>query len=401
MEIPFKSFLSRRWLIAIIAAAALSFAAKVAISVNTYGSTDALIWETNLQEFHHNGALALYRTGTILRKAGVDYHSAIFNHPPFMFHMLSWWSWLSDVSGLPLRFWLRFTCTVADLVSVVLLAGILSQSHVPFQPAVLFMLAASPVSVMISGFHGNTDPIMVAFLLLSLYLLETERPLWLAGAALGMAMNIKIVPAIFTPTIFLFLRGRQRREFFGGAAGMFIIGSLPMIAQDPLLIGTHVFAYTPQTGMWGLSRFVFALGAGAQLQVYARVGKVALLSLLVVSSIWMNARKRKPPLPVQCGLLALIFLALTPGFGVQYLAWIVPWTSVLTFRQALAFQATSTSFLLSYYNRGSHGFPWYLANSLTTPVWYGSVIFLGLLCWLTICFITIFFARKLKIMVDG
>ena len=391
-----KLVMHRRWLLAIMTAAALAFATKVAITSNTYGATDALLWETNLQTLHHDGALALYRNGTILREAGVTYHSEVFNHPPFMVHLLISWSWLSDVSGLPLRFWLRFTCAVADLASLILLVGILTHSSVAFQPAVLFMLAASPVSVLISGFHGNTDPIMVAFLLLSLYLLATERPAWLAGAALGMAISIKIVPVIFTPAIFLFLRGRKRVEVLGGAAGVFIIGSLPMIAQDPLLIWSRVFGYSPQTGIWGLSRFVFALAPESWLEVYARLARVVLLGLLVVCSVWMNTKKRRPPLALQCGFLAVLLLALTPGFGVQYLAWIVPWTAVLTFRQALAFHAASGFFLFSYYNCGAHGFPWYLANSAKTQVWYGSVILLGLLCWLIICILVILFARKLE-----
>jgi len=60
-------------------------------------------------------------------------------------------------------------------------------------------MALSPVSIMVSGFHGNTDPVMICLVLLSIYLVESGRPAWLCGAIFGMAMWIKIVPVIFLP----------------------------------------------------------------------------------------------------------------------------------------------------------------------------------------------------------
>jgi hypothetical protein len=61
----------------------------------------------------------------------------------------------------------------------------------PLSAAALLIVVASPVSLIISGFRGNTYPIMVAFLLLSLYKIETG-PAWLARSALAMAVNTKI-----------------------------------------------------------------------------------------------------------------------------------------------------------------------------------------------------------------
>jgi hypothetical protein len=378
-----------------MAAAVLSFAAKIAININTYGSTDALLWATNLQSLHDSGALALYRGGTILRDAGGAYHSEIFNHPPFMIHLLSWWGGLADLSGLPLRFWMRLTCAAGDLASVFLLLGILFRRRIPFHPAALLLAVASPVSLMVSGFHGNTDPIMVALLLLSLYLLETG-PAWLAGAALGMAVNIKIVPLLFAPAIFLFLRGKKRVEFAGGAAAMFVVCSLPVLAQDPTLVWKHVFGYSPQSGMWGLSALILGLGTDAGFQVYTSIAKAVLLGLVSAASIWMNWGERRLPPLVQCGFLALLLLAMSPGFGVQYLAWLVPWTCLLRFREALAFHVAGGVLLFVYYTRASQGFPWYMANSAKTPVWNESLILLGLVCWLVICCLVILFGLRLR-----
>jgi hypothetical protein len=110
----------------------------------------------------------------------------------------------------------------------------------------------------------------------------------------------------------------------------------------------------------------------------------------------MNFRQVKPPF-LQCAFLAFLFLSLSPGFGVQYLVWLVPWTAILTIREAVAFHTISGVFLFSYYNRAAHGLPWYSADSVATPVWYGTVVLLGLLCWLTICLLVISTARRLEV----
>ena len=384
-----------RLLIAITAAAILSFAAKAFVNLETYGSTDALVWETNLQELRGSGALALYRNGAVLRDAGVPYHSEVFNHPPFMIHLLSWWGGLANVSGLPLRFWIRLTCAAADLASAFLLLGLLGRRQIAFEPAALLLAVASPISLMISGFHCNTDPIMVALLLLSLYLLETA-PAWLAGAALGIAVNIKIVPALFAPVIFLFLRGRKGIAFLAGAGGLFVIGSLPFLAEDPLLVWKHVFGYSPQSGNWGVPALLLGLGVEAGVRVYASLLKACLLGLVLAASLWMNWRERRPPLLAQSGLLMFLLLALAPGFGVQYLAWAVPWTCLLRFREALAFHGAAAVFLFVYYTRGAGGFPWYLANSAKIPAWNEPVILFGLVCWLVICCLLLVFGTRVK-----
>ena len=149
-----KALSARQWRVAITGAALLMLAAKIAIDINTYGSIDALTWEANLQALRYGGAAALYRNGVTVPAAGGHYLQ-VFNHPPFLFHLLSWWGALADVSGLPLRFWLRLSCAAADLGSLFLLAGILRRRSIPFDPAGLLLVAVSPVSLMVSGFHGK------------------------------------------------------------------------------------------------------------------------------------------------------------------------------------------------------------------------------------------------------
>ncbi|MDP9054775.1 MAG: DUF2029 domain-containing protein [Acidobacteriota bacterium] len=387
--------LSRRWLMAIVTAAILSLGGKVAIAAWTFGSTDALLWEASLRQLREAGPVALYEDGTVLRTdEGTAYHTEVFNHPPLMVRLLSLGGWIAGQTRIPLHVWLRVVCAIADFAGILLILGIIRQARLPISPAAMFLVAASPISLLISGFHGNTDPIMMFLLLLAVYLLSRDAPLR-AGAALGLAVGIKIVPLLFAPALAFSLPARKRGVFLAGAIGVFLAGLFPLAFDHPHLIWSHVFGYSPQTGIWGISRLVAAFGTETLVREYARLAKGVLLVLLGAASIGLNLyRPGATPVVLQCGLLAFILLSLTPGFGVQYLAWLIPWVFLLTWRQAVAFHSVGGLFLAWYYTRGANGFPWYLANSATTQVWNGSLVFVGLLCWLVVVSLTFSIYRR-------
>jgi Glycosyltransferase family 87 len=394
IPVPSTVGLSRGWLGAILIATLLSFVGKVVIASRPFGSLDARLWEANLQELQEAGPAALYEHGTVLRSNGVPYHTEVFNHPPFTIRLLWLGGWLSQHTRMPLRFWLRAACAAADLASMMLILRIVRGTRLYVSPLALLLVAASPISLLISGFHGNTDPIMIAFLLLAAYCVHRKAPLR-AGAALGLAASIKIVPLLFTPALALCLPGRKRAVFLAGAIGVFFAGSLPLIIDRPGLIWSHVFGYTPQTGIWGIPRFVAAFGTEMQVQAYAHFAKGVLLLVLGVISVWLNLRRPQPPVVLQCGLLAFVLIWLAPGFGVQYLAWLTPWAWLLSGRQATAFQSIGGFFLTWYYTQGAHLFPRYLANSAATQVWHGPLIFVGLLCWVVIGWLSFVIFRRI------
>src|SRR5579862_156244 len=231
----------------------LALTAKLALSLTTYGSNDMLTWEADLRKVQADQSLALYRDGSIPVWHGKPFNAEPFNHPPFMIHVLQAWGAASNVTGLPLRVWLRATCALADFAMFWLVWGILEAEGLPVRLPMLFLLAVSPVSILVSGFHGNTDPILMLFVVLSVYLIAAGRPVWLAGAALGMALNVKVVPVIFLPAILLYLATSRRRvEYCLAAAVVFLAGSVPYLIQDPWLVIRGVFGYQPVRGYWGL-----------------------------------------------------------------------------------------------------------------------------------------------------
>ena len=132
-------------------------------------------------------------------------------------------------------------------------------------------------------------------MVLSLYLLDGQRPAWLAAAALEMAANFKLLPILLAPVALLSLVGTRRRlQFCAGATAISLAGSLRLLAVAPVPVLTSILGYSSQPGSWGLSLLALAItestGLSWAFDMQARYGKISS----------------------------------TPGFSVQYLACLIP-----------------------------------------------------------------------------
>ena len=381
--------LSRQWLLCIALTAMLVFGLKATLALRTLGTNDIVTWKQDLEKVDTEGWEALYRDGVdSVSPAGKSYHHVqVFSHPPFMLHVLPVWRGLASITGLPLEFWVRITCSVADLGSLLLLC--LFRARMPelrIRPVALLLFAASPILLLISGFHGNSDPIMMFFVLLSVYLMEIRNLPALSGAILALAMGIKVVAVIFAVALLFFaptIRGKVR--FSLATAGVVAASAFPYIVQNPLLILQRLSHYSSQPMLWGWSFITMTFADSPRYHWisdgFMNYGKACLLLMLAVLSIMMNRRRGRFPLLMQCGLLAFFFVFFTPGFGVQYLAWLAPWTVVLSASAITIYNLTAGTFLAAVYTHWCRGFPWYYANAYEVPVWSSLGVLLGLACW--------------------
>jgi hypothetical protein len=97
----------------------------------------------------------------------------------------------------------------------------------------------------------------------------------------------------------------------------------------------------------------------------------------------MCRRSRKISLFRMAGIVAVLFLSLTPGFGVQYLAWVIPWTVEFGIAPVALFHLSSGIMLFFYYSHFSQGLPWYLADTIKVS---GDATLAPyfLLCWVSV-----------------
>jgi hypothetical protein len=387
----------------VLAALLVATAVKLVLAARTFGTNDISAFWFFLQEYRGSGAKLLYEK------------DSEFNHPPFILHWLSAMRWLWHATGLRPWFLIRLPSILADVGSFFLVARLIGPAlSEPGRRFTLFLVAAAPASILVSGFHGNNDPVMIFFLLLSLVLLERPAPDWLAGIAIGMAVNIKVVPLAFCPAVFLWLPSWRRRcEYFGAALLTVLLASIPLLFQEPALLARKVLGYSSSYGVWGLSRILDSSPALEPLSNFFKSeGRLLLAASLIGLSVWMNRSREKTPLFRQMGVLAFAFLALSPGFGVQYLAWLVPWIACLGAGigawAAATWTVASGAFLFLVYtywcqgvpleqgdanwlgaNFWTRGLPWNYADANSIGAWWGGIVPFEIGCWASVVLVLV------------
>src|SRR5260370_4767813 len=138
----------------LITAATAAFLIKVCLAFFTIGTNDMVTFESMIVKLQTRGTVVLYAEGTDVTITGEKIGMIQMNHPPFSLNLLTAWGAMEKVTRWPVRFWMRLTCALADLLTVWLLW------RLGLDFWAIFVLAISPGTIMVSGFHGNTDPIM-------------------------------------------------------------------------------------------------------------------------------------------------------------------------------------------------------------------------------------------------
>src|SRR5262249_51809162 len=128
--------------------------------------------------------------------------------------------------------------------------------------------ALSPVLLVVSGYHGNTDPVFVMFAVLSLYLLtlraSTTRAA-LAGICFGVSFSVKLVPILVLPLLVLLAwRAGVRRlvAFLAGIAVFMAPLWIPVAVLNWTPFKVNVLGYAGYGGStsWGLLDFMHHFG---------------------------------------------------------------------------------------------------------------------------------------------
>jgi hypothetical protein len=366
-----------RWKAGILSAAAFAFLCKIALALTTFGTNDVCTWER-------------FSFWSRLLGAGVYRSNQDFNHPPSMIYVLRFIGWLADTSGIAFPFWMRLPAILADAASLWIVWRVLTPrlSELSVRWGLL-LVALSPVLILVSGFHGNTDSVMIFFLLLSVWLATTESPDWTVGAAFGAALCIKVVPLVVLPVMFFYLRGVRRRAVFLASTGAFLlIAWSPFVFEEPGLIMQGVFGYRSTAGVWGITWLLnLAINysqAWQQLRLlFQNFGGYAAIAVIAVLSYWMN-RATKPDLFSQVGAMLCFFLVAANGFGVQYLAWLVPWTAGIGVVPAAMFAAAGGTYLFMTYDYWAGGLPWYMSDFNFPREYSGQLDYPRAVCWLSV-----------------
>ena len=349
----------------IIALALVALTLKLAIAYNTIGTNDAVVF---------------YGFAKVLSQHSLEWtyqHSRYFNHPPLTayylrgIYALTEQRWCQDI-GIHFPFLLRLPGIIADFLVVVVLLR-MSKTDLRIPTWALALFALSPVSLMVSGFHGNTDPVMVLLLVCAVWMCLRNRPA-LAGLFFALSCQVKIVPLLFLPAfVFFWLSQNRSREFLiTGAITTCFLWWEPLL-NFPVLFAKNVLAYGSYWGIWGIT-YLFRLTG---LTEFSRLSffdlepaqniVISLLKVMIVAAAlwiaWRNRQARGPAFVQSLAYTWLVFFVFAPGVCPQYLIWLAPFILILSPTFYSCMLVASSAFLFAFYNITSGGLPWSVALS--------------------------------------
>ena len=149
---------------AFAAAVTIGTILKIYCASTTYGTNDTTLFQLYGHALYEAGLEETYKT------------SQHFNHTPVLAMVLVGLYWLSKSFAWSYPLLLRFPGIAADVVTAVVfwraatidMAGRIS-------PLWGCLFALSPVSFMVSGYHGNFDSVLAMFVFLATYYASKER----------------------------------------------------------------------------------------------------------------------------------------------------------------------------------------------------------------------------------
>lgn len=348
----------------IIAAALVAVVIKLFIALNTEGTNDVIFFHRFARDLTQHGLEWTYR------------NQSKFNHPPLTSYFLRGIYSLGAIRAiqevdLTFPFFLRLPGIIADFVVVLLMLALRKRWALPTWS--LLLLALSPASIMVSGFHGNTDPVLVLFVVLAAYLSVRNQPAS-CGIILALSCGIKIVPALLLPAFFWFWYSRQRTmRFLFPFTVTFIAISIQPLLSFPLPFARNVLAYGSYWGLWGVTYWLRLTG-WSQFGVIDHVNvplaedivSNGLKIIIIAAALMIAWRRRNMDSRGLFGSIAyvwLVFFAFSPGVGPQYLVWLMPFLLVLSPTVFACVTATCSLFIFFFYNTIAAGLPWNLAVS--------------------------------------
>jgi len=280
----------------------------------------------------------------------------LYPYPPL-------WVWAEAGSEWAARRWdvsfavlVKLPVLAADLGIVALLGVMGRERGAGFLPAWLY--AVHPVSVLVSGFHGQFDAIMLVFLLLGMLAFARGRTDASAFALAG-AIATKSFPVVTLPFFMLALPGRTERvRFLLLAALPVALLLIPYAVHDLPALRRELFGYggVADFGWIGLARGGAWLATGELARSEARywtasieAGRWLFLAALA-ALVYACATRRLRPTLVEAVLLAfLAFLTLYGAISAQYLLWVVPMGLLARDRHVTAHGLAATAALAGFY----------------------------------------------------
>lgn len=302
-------------------------ALRVILALCSRGTNDIDSWEYFARQAQRHGAVWMYE------------HVPLWNHPPLMAAMGAGLRTLAASLGWGFAPAFKLAPIAGDVLAQLLVfavwLGRTGEPRVALRALAVFSLSLD--AILVSGYHGNTDPLVGALVLAACVAGDRRRYFW-AGLLLAAAVNVKLIPLLLVPLLAAQAGRREVMRFAAGAA-LGAIPFLPVLWHAGSAFARNALAYRSNFDNWGIPLLIRTpwhvarkLGmeglAEAMMGVkgaYVAAAPYVVIGAVLVMTAWCRwGSGRALSIYERTALGLALFLVLTPGFGVQYTAIVGP-----------------------------------------------------------------------------
>jgi 4-amino-4-deoxy-L-arabinose transferase-like glycosyltransferase len=344
--------------LAVALAGLVALVFKLAIAANTFGTDDVHSFIGFAKAIREFGPVGIY---------GQDISPLLYNHGPLTSWLLMAINGLVDLGLGDVPFWLRVPASLADSVTALAVFELVRLRRSVREAGIAaILLVLSPVLIVISGFHGNTDPVFVMFCLVSVYLLvvrPSTASTVAAGACLALALSIKLPPVVLVPVLAVvaWRSGGLRRllMFAAGGGAVLLVLWGPVVATEWTGFSKNVLSYGGVWARpWGVPQIIEWLQVSPRwTDLLVGPGRYVILlvaSLVPAVLVWLRPKAVVPAV----GLPLVLFLFLSPAFGPQYLVWPLAGAYLINTWAATAYSMAGSAMVLQIYDHWNSAYPW-------------------------------------------
>lgn len=284
----------------------------------------------------------------------------LYPYPPLWIWIEAGSEWLARATGANFAVLVKLPVLLADLAIVLMLAR---WSHARWAndsrsaPRASWLFALHPVSILVTGFHGQFDSVMLFFVLLSLRFQQSGR-VDASALSLSAAIATKSFPVLLLPFFVRSLGAARAVRFALLAVAPVVLILVPYAVADRGALARELLGYAGVAdfgwiGAWRALRWL-ATGALARSEATHWPASIAAARIFFLAAylamVWAAATGRLRWSGLQAALgVFLAFLAFYGAISAQYLLWPVPFGALLPGAAFKAYSAAATAALLGFY----------------------------------------------------
>jgi hypothetical protein len=308
-----------------------------------------------------------YRMVADAVRNGRDVYDLTGRYPylPLHMHIFAGASWLSEHTGLPFTLLVKLPEIAADMTLALLIGRAAHAMGRRDAGALAMVYALNPVSVLVTGYHGQFDAIPTVLVFGAWYVLAFGRGPWAAPASaflFGLAVTDKTWPLLLAPVLLWRVprRGTDVDAAIAAHLCYLAIAALPVIASFTLyewLVpgGAHhavrvASSYQGIVGTWGYSQLLVNAagpeGRSEAIHLARGLGPWVLGSALACAAL-AAARLRSDA--DRLALLLAVTYTCAAGWGVHWLAWTMPAAVLAARKWSALFVCAATAYTSSIY----------------------------------------------------